>query len=76
MTQEIEDRSAIAEVVSRLYVLLDEERFDELDSVYTDDVRLDFPSAVMQGLAEATDVARRRARAFGRMQHLSTDVVI
>jgi len=74
--RDLTDRQELTELVSRLYVLLDEERFDELRSVYTDDVHLEFPSATMHGIDEAIAVARRRGAKYDRMQHLSTDVVI
>ena len=74
--RDLEDRVAITELVSRLYVLLDGERFDELGSVYTEDVALSFPSAQMRGLEAVEEVARRRAATFRRMQHVSTDVVV
>jgi hypothetical protein len=74
--QLLEDRAALTDLVSRLYALLDEERFDELDTVYTDDVELDFPSAHMHGLGEAMAMARRRAERYARMFHGSTDVLV
>src|SRR4051812_13319125 len=70
------DRHAVADLVARLAVLLDEERYDELGTVYADDVVLRFPSGEMHGLTEATAMARRRAARYDRMQHINTDVVV
>jgi hypothetical protein len=70
------DRLAVATLITRLYELLDEQRFDELDSVYADDVVLEFPSGDMHGLAAVTAKARERAAKYPRMQHLNTDLSI
>jgi ketosteroid isomerase-like protein len=70
------DRAAVADLITRLYLLLDEHRFDELDSVYADDIELEFPNGPMRGLAAVTAKARERAERYPRMQHLNTDVVI
>ncbi len=70
------DRAAVADLITRLYTLLDEQRFDELDSVYSDDVVLEFPNGEMRGLEAVTAKARSRAAKYPRMQHLNTDVSI
>ncbi|MDA0183878.1 nuclear transport factor 2 family protein [Solirubrobacter phytolaccae] len=70
------DRVAVATVITRLYRLLDEQRFDELGSVYADDAVLEFPRGEMRGLAAITAKARERAQQYPRMQHLNTDVEI
>jgi ketosteroid isomerase-like protein len=72
----VADRLQITELVSRLYLLLDEQRFDELGTVYTDDVELEMPAGRMRGLDEVVAVARARAARHPRMQHLTTDVVV
>ena len=68
------DLAEVTDLITRLYRLLDERRFDELGSVYADDVVLEFPSADMHGLEAATAKARARAAQYPRMQHLNTDV--
>ena len=70
------DHAAVAALITRLYQLLDEQRFDELDSVYADHVVLEFPSGEMHGLEAVTAKARERAERYPRMQHVNTDVVI
>lgn len=68
------DRVAVATLITRLYELLDEQRFDELDSVYADDAVLRFPNGELRGLTEVTAKARARAEQYPRMQHLNTDL--
>ena len=70
------DRVAVATLITRLYELLDEQRFDELGSVYAEDAVLEFPNGTMRGLAELTAKARERAAQYPRMQHLNTDVSV
>ena len=73
---DLEDRNALIDLVTRLYAVLDEERFDELDTVYTEDATLDFPSGRMEGLDAVTAMARRRAERYRGRQHVSTDLDI
>ena len=70
------DHRELTALVSLLYAVLDERRFDELDTVYSHDAVLDFPTARMVGLAEIERVARRRADRYGEMQHFTTDVLV
>jgi ketosteroid isomerase-like protein len=70
------DSLEVTELVTRLYALLDERRYDELGRVYTADVELEFPSAHMHGLAEATAMARSRGERYDRAQHITTDVLV
>jgi 3-phenylpropionate/cinnamic acid dioxygenase small subunit len=70
------DSAAVSALLTRLYRLLDEQRFDELGSVYADDVVLEFPRGEMRGLAAVTAKARERAEQYPRMQHLNTDVEV
>jgi ketosteroid isomerase-like protein len=70
------DRQDVADLVTRLYVLLDEGRYDELGSVYAQDVELEFPSGPMRGLDHVTEVARRRGARYDRVQHISADVLV
>jgi len=70
------DRVAVATLITRLYELLDEQRFDELDSVYADDAVLEFPGGEMHGLAAVKAKARERAEQYPRMQHLNTDLSV
>ena len=70
------DREAVSDLISRLYRLLDEQRFDELGSVYTEDAVLELPRGELHGLEAVTAKARERAVQYPRMQHLNTDLVV
>lgn len=70
------DREVIHDLITRLYLLLDEQRFDELESVYSGDVTLVFPSGEMRGLEAVTAKARERAARYERIQQVNTDVAI
>lgn len=70
------DRPALADLVARLYALLDEGRHDELGSVYAADIDLETPSGRMVGLDAVIAGARRHSARFRRMQHLNTDLLI
>ena len=70
------DRQEVADLVTRLYALLDEGRYDELASVYAADVELEFPSAHMHGLDEAVAMARTRGGRYDRAQHITTDLLV
>ena len=70
------DQQAVSTLVTRLYALLDEGRYDELGSVYTDDIELRFPSGDMRGLDAVTEIARRRGERYDRVQHISTDLLV
>jgi SnoaL-like domain len=74
--RELADRRAVTDLVLRLYLLLDEQRYDELSTVYADDVELHFPSGHMIGLEAVTSMARKRSERYDRMQHISTDIVV
>ena len=76
LLRDITDREALTGLVRRLYELFDDRRFDELNSVYTDTVELDFPSGRMVGLEAVTAMARQRAERYDRMQHVSTDISV
>ena len=72
------DREAVSDLITRLYRLLDEQRFDELGSVYAADAELVLPRGrgELHGLDAATAKARERAEKYPRQQHLNTDLVV
>lgn len=70
------DRLEVSALITRLYELLDEQRFDELGSVYADDAVIAFPNGETRGLAAVRERARARAEQYPRMQHLNTDVSV
>jgi len=70
------DRLEVTDLVTRLYALLDEGRYDDLGSIYAEDADLEFPSGHMHGLAEITAMARRRGERYDRAQHITTDLLV
>ncbi|MCY1046147.1 nuclear transport factor 2 family protein [Corallococcus sp. bb12-1] len=76
--QALTDRQALTELVGRLDLLLDAKRFDDLRSVYTEDVVADFPMSVgrVQGVDVLAGFARQRMTKFWRTQHSSTNILI
>ena len=62
------DREAVSDLITRLYRLLDEQRFDELSSVYAEDAELVLPRGrgEMHGLDAVTAKARERAEKYPR----------
>mgnify|MGYP001424817169 CR=1 FL=1 len=78
--QQLTDRAEISDLVSRLGLLLDEKRFDDIRSVVTDDVVADFPSYAAAGqLRGSDDLAAHGLKSqgrFARAQHVMTNVLI
>ena len=73
--QEMTDRHAITDLVSRLGLWLDEMRFDDPRSLFTEEVTV----ATLGGQAEGIDRAvaqARRNHAVERLQHVITNVLI
>jgi len=70
------DLLEVSSLITRLYELLDEQRFDELGNVYADDAVIEFPNGTTRGLAAVQERARARAEQYPRMQHLNTDVSV
>jgi len=70
------DRHEVAGLVSRLYALIDEGRYDELGSVYARDVELELPTGSLRGLENIVTVARQRFGRYERVQHVSSDVLV
>lgn len=74
--EELVDRNEIADLTSRLGLWLDEKRFDDARSIFTDDATGEFPSGPVQGVQRLADQARRNHSAFDRTQHLTTNLLI
>ena len=74
--QELVDRNAITDLVSRLGLWLDEKLFDEARSIFTEDATGEFPSGPVQGVELLADQARRNHSDFERTQHAITNVLI
>ncbi|MBV8217935.1 MAG: nuclear transport factor 2 family protein [Solirubrobacterales bacterium] len=72
--QELSDRQAIADLIARLGLMLDEKRFDEAASILADEVTVKTPGGSAQG-RDAVAVQARRNHTV-RTQHVITDVLI
>ena len=72
--QQLNDRQAIAELITRLGLMLDEKRFDEAQTILADDVTVQTPGGSSRG-PEAV-VAQARRNHTVRTQHAITDVLI
>jgi ketosteroid isomerase-like protein len=70
------DSLEVTDLITRLYALLDEGRYDELGSVYAADVELEFPNAQARGLEEVIARARTRFERYDRAQHITTDLLV
>ncbi|TDC23388.1 nuclear transport factor 2 family protein [Streptomyces sp. 8K308] len=71
------DRTEIADLFARLSRLLDEGRFDDAHTVYTDDVVVHSPrGGELRGLAEVTAHLHRQHPEGERTHHLHGDVLV
>ena len=74
-TQELADRQAIADLVSRLGAWLDDKRFDEAASVLTEDVTVATPGGTAEGIERVVAQARRNHEGY-ETQHVITNVLV
>jgi hypothetical protein len=72
--QRLNDRQAVAELITRLGMMLDEKRFDQAPTILADDVTVRTPGGSARG-PEAV-VAQARRNHTVRTQHVITDVLI
>jgi hypothetical protein len=70
------DRTAIADLVSRLGRVLDEGAFDEMHDLLADDVRVRTPGGEVVGREAAVAQAARNHRPEQPIQHLFSDLVV
>jgi 3-phenylpropionate/cinnamic acid dioxygenase small subunit len=71
------DRLDIAELLTRLAHLLDNNDVDELDTVYTEDVEVHSPrGGELHGLSAVTKYVRESQVATERTHHMNTDILI
>jgi hypothetical protein len=73
--QELVDRQAITDLISRLGLWLDEKRFDEARSVLTEDVTVTTPGGASEGVEAVAEQARRN-HAVDRTHHVITNVLV
>jgi hypothetical protein len=72
--QQLDDRHAIADLIARLGLMLDEKRFEEAGSILADDVTVRTPGGSAEG-REAVAAQGRRNHTV-RTQHAISDVLI
>jgi 3-phenylpropionate/cinnamic acid dioxygenase small subunit len=72
--QELGDRQAIADLIARLGLMLDDKRFDEFESILDDHVTVKTPGGSAQGREAVAAQARRNHTV--RTQHVITNVLI
>jgi hypothetical protein len=73
--QELTDRQAITDLISRLGLWLDEQRFDEAGSVLTEDARVQTPGGTTAGIGNVAAQARRNHEGH-TTQHVITNVLV
>ncbi|MGP4018419.1 nuclear transport factor 2 family protein [Saccharopolyspora sp. 5N708] len=70
------DREGIVELLARQGRWLDEQRFDEVRTIFTEDATGDFPAGRLHGADQLAERARRSHAAFARTQHVTSNVLI
>jgi hypothetical protein len=74
--QQLADRAEITELVSRLGIVLDEGRFDEMGALVTDDATVRTPGGAAEGREALVAQARRNHRVEQPIQHLIANLVV
>jgi 3-phenylpropionate/cinnamic acid dioxygenase small subunit len=74
--KEVLDREAISDLIHRFCVVLDDQRFDDLQSVFAEDATITTPGGRAQGLDAIVAQATRNHTPELRTQHLVTDLVV
>jgi SnoaL-like protein len=75
LLQDLTDRQAITDLVSRLGLWLDEKRFSDTESLFTEDVTVATPGGQARGVGLVAEQARRNHDYEG-IQHVITNVLI
>jgi hypothetical protein len=74
--QELADRADLADLLSRQGLWLDEQRFDDADTIFTEDATVHTQSGQAQGLDALTAQARRVHANFAATQHVTSGALI
>jgi hypothetical protein len=72
--QQLADRQAIADLIMRLTLMLDDKRYDQAPTIFTDDVRVRTAAGSASGPAAAVEHARRNHTV--RTQHAICGLLI
>lgn len=74
--EQLADRAALADLLARQGLWLDEQRYDDADTVFTEDATVNTQAGQSQGLQALADHARRVHAEFVATQHLTSGVLI
>jgi hypothetical protein len=74
--QELADRADLADLLARHGLWLDEQRFGDADTIFTEEATVHTQSGRAQGLEALTAQARRVHADFAAIQHLTSGVLI
>ncbi|MGW4330691.1 nuclear transport factor 2 family protein [Nocardia sp. NPDC004573] len=72
----IADRIEIADLFSRFARLLDEQRWEDAGTVFTDDVEVDSPRIRVRGIDKVVDYMRQAEVEGQHTQHTTTDLLV
>ncbi|MGK8491655.1 nuclear transport factor 2 family protein [Nocardia asiatica] len=72
----IADRIEIADLFTRFARLLDEGRYEDADTIYTEDVEVHSPRIRVRGLDKVVDYMRQAEVEGERTQHTTTDLMV
>lgn len=70
------DRLAVADLFTRFALMLDTRRYDDADTVFTDDVQIHGPRGHLGGFDTVVGFLRRSHPEGERTQHLTTDLLV
>jgi hypothetical protein len=74
--QELADRADLADLLARQGLWLDEQRFDDAATIFTEDATVHTQSGQSQGLQALTAQAHRVHADFAAVQHVTSGVLI
>src|SRR5579863_394742 len=74
--RELADRAEIGDLVSRLGLWLDEQRFDRPELLFTADATVDTAGGSGRGMEGLVEQARRNHSHYARTHHVTTNFLI
>ncbi|MGI8333626.1 nuclear transport factor 2 family protein [Actinomadura scrupuli] len=74
--QELSDRADLNDLLARQGLWLDERRFDETASIFTEDATVETPGGRAKGLQALAEQAHRNHSRYAATQHVTTNVLI
>jgi 3-phenylpropionate/cinnamic acid dioxygenase small subunit len=72
----IADRMEIADLFTRFARLLDEQRLDDADTIFTEDVEVHSPRIQVRGIDKVVDFMRQAEVEGEHTQHTTTDLLV